>query len=185
MLAFVEATTPLRWRLVSGYPDYHPEHPGGKPGGGRSLEPELYSFYELGEWAAMVVDNGKPRPMRLSETPLGGGTGIIDPDVLADRRSRDERGLGQALAGGLLKGVLDHGCEPVIGARAMDLLVEDGRVIGVRFCRTHEDHDEEHLVRARRGVIIATGGFEWDEAMVKNFLRGPMTVAGDAPEQHG
>ena len=43
-------TTPLKMRLVAGYPDYHPERPGGMPHGGRSLEPELFSFIDLGRW---------------------------------------------------------------------------------------------------------------------------------------
>ena len=41
---FLEANTELRLRLVEGYPDYHPEHPGGLPGGGRSIEPDFFSF---------------------------------------------------------------------------------------------------------------------------------------------
>ena len=59
MVRWVEATTPLRLRVVEGFPDYHPEHPGGKAGGGRSLEPELFPFVELGPWAERVVTNGR------------------------------------------------------------------------------------------------------------------------------
>ncbi|MBV9326277.1 MAG: FAD-dependent oxidoreductase, partial [Chloroflexi bacterium] len=34
----VEKKTPLRWNTIQDFPDYHAELPGGKPGGGRSLE---------------------------------------------------------------------------------------------------------------------------------------------------
>ena len=44
LVDWLESSTPLQLRLVPGFPDYHPEHPGGKPRGGRSLEPELFSF---------------------------------------------------------------------------------------------------------------------------------------------
>ena len=49
MLRHLEAHTPLRFHIATGYPDYHPEHPGGLPGGGRSLDPDLFPFAELGE----------------------------------------------------------------------------------------------------------------------------------------
>ena len=38
MLDFVEAHSDLRFEIATGFPDYKPELPGGRPGGGRSLE---------------------------------------------------------------------------------------------------------------------------------------------------
>ena len=35
MLRFVESSSPCRFRLLAGYPDYHPDVPGARPGGGR------------------------------------------------------------------------------------------------------------------------------------------------------
>ena len=32
MLQFVEAASPCRFRLLAGYPDYHPDVPGARPG---------------------------------------------------------------------------------------------------------------------------------------------------------
>src|SRR4051812_36214651 len=55
LVSWVEAATPLRFAVVEGFPDYHPEHPGGLPGGGRCLECGLFPFSELGEWAARVL----------------------------------------------------------------------------------------------------------------------------------
>lgn len=179
LIDWLETRTPLHLRLVPGFPDYHPEHPGGKPGGGRSLEPELFSFCELGEWADRFV--GYTRPMYVTETPIGGGTGFIDPEVEQERRSRRIEGLGRAMVGALLKGCLDHGVEPVTGARGRELLVEDGRVVGVRIQTT----DGEYDVRATRGVILATGGFEWDESLSRAFLRGPMTYPASVPTNTG
>ena len=37
MIEWLEASTPVKLQLVRGYPDYHPERPGGKARGGRSL----------------------------------------------------------------------------------------------------------------------------------------------------
>ena len=50
------------------------------------------------------------------------------------------------------------------------LEVEDGRVTGVRVTRD----GEPALIRARRGVLIATGGFERDEQMRRRYQRAPV-----------
>ncbi len=80
--------------------------------------------------------------------------------------------------GALLQACLDRGIEPLTGARAKDLVVDDGRVTGVRF----ESGDE---VDAERGVVVATGGFEWDRDLVRAFLRGPMTSPTSMPTNTG
>ena len=49
MIDWIEAQTPLRFKPLGRYPDYHPEFPGGKPGG-RSLDPGLFDSNELGAW---------------------------------------------------------------------------------------------------------------------------------------
>lgn len=173
----LEARTPLRFRVVAGFPDYQSEHPGGMPGGGRSLEAELFSFVELGAWRDRVLTPPRLVHLALHETPMGGGTGQIDADTLAERQQHDLRGIGQALVGGLLKGCLDRGLEPRTGRRAVRLLTVDGRVGGVRF----EDGEEVEA----DAVVLATGGFEWDADAVRSFLRGPMTDPTGAPTNTG
>src|SRR5690606_10711253 len=77
---------------------------------------------------------------------------------------------GQALIAGLLRGLLDAGIEPRTGWRGRHLVVEDGRVAGARF----DTAEGERTITARRGVVLANGGFEWDPELVRAFLRGPM-----------
>ncbi len=172
VVEWLERSTPLRLQIVEGFPDYQPEHPGGKPGGGRALESPLFAFAELGEWADRVVRPARQVHVILHELPMGGGDGAVSEETLARRRIRDERGVGQAIVGALLKGCLDRGIEPVTGARAVQLRVEGGRVTGVAI----EDGAEMSDVEATGGVILATGGFERDPELVRSFLRGPMTV---------
>ena len=181
MLGFLEERTPMRFRMVPGYPDYHPEHAGGKPKGGRSLEVELYSWDLLGDWKDRVSNNGRTVPVLLAETPLGGAVEMPSPEVLAERMKQNLKGMGAGLVGGLLHACLDRGIAPVTGARAKELIVEDGRVVGVRV----EVDGEIVEVRAARGVIIATGGFEWDTVMSREFLRGPMTHPAGIPTNTG
>ena len=51
-----------------------------------------------------------------------------------------------------------------------DLVVTDGRVTGVRALRD----GKPVLIRARRGVLIATGGFERNEQMRRQYQRAPI-----------
>jgi 3-oxosteroid 1-dehydrogenase len=188
MVAWLEENTPVRFQIIPGFPDYHPEHPGGKPGGGRSLECPLFPFAELGEWADRVTTGRQLAAgasfanITVSETPLGRGapTGVA-PEELERRRIRDERGAGQALVGSLLRGCLDRGLEPLTEHRAVELLVSGGRLSGVRF----ETPTGEVTVTARRGVVLATGGFEWDPELVQSFIRGPLTRSVSIPTNTG
>ncbi len=181
VVTWIEANTPVRFQVVRGFPDYHPEHPGGKPGGGRSLDPSLFSFKALGEWADRVAMPARSPYLSLVETPLGGGSGFIDRAEMERRKADDVRGCGQALVGGLLKACLDRGIVPVTGAEAEQLHVVDGTVRGVRFATAAGPLE----VGARGGVILATGGFEWDAALVRDFLRGPMTSPATVPTNTG
>ena len=180
-LRWLEAHTPCRFFVVDGYPDYHPEHPGGRPTGGRSLDNRVFSFDELGDWAALVRNQRGPTPTTLSDTPTGGATEPPDPAMIADRVSRHENGLGLALVGGLLKACLDRGIEPQLDHRATELVVERGRVRGVRFATP----GGARTVAARRAVVLATGGFEWDGALTRTYLRGPMTAPASTPTNTG
>jgi 3-oxosteroid 1-dehydrogenase len=94
MVRWLESTTPVAFQPVGHFPDYHPERPGGKPRGGRSLECPLYSFKNLGEWAACVsVGDVYPHTITtMGESPLGQPTPItIADDELERRRINDER----------------------------------------------------------------------------------------------
>lgn len=178
MVRWLEATTPVRFHIVEGFPDYHPEHPGGRPGGGRSLECPLFSFDELGEWAGRVtVGRQASVNMVMNETTLGRGD-APDPDVLARRAERDERGCGQALVGRLLKACLDRGIEPVTSVAVADLVIDDGAVRGVRLAGDRE-------IVADGGVVLATGGFEWNDDLVRSFIRGPLVRSVSVPTNTG
>ncbi len=179
MLDFVEAHTDIRFEIAEGFPDYKPELPGGQPAGGRSLHSIPYDLAKLGEWRD-----------RITAFPADWSNVGFDAETRArihatvDHTDGDTGELcvaGTALVAGLLKGLLDAGVVPETNARAVELIADSGSITGVRIDR----QGRESVVRARRGVILATGGFEWDESMVTAFLRGPMRGAVSPPNNTG
>ncbi|MEM1434587.1 MAG: FAD-dependent oxidoreductase [Pseudomonadota bacterium] len=180
-LAFLEREAPLEFSLLEGYPDYYLDRPGALEGGGRALDNGLFSFLELGEWRERVRHNGSPYPLMLRETPLGGATGAVDPQELARRVANDERGFGQALIGGLLKACLDRGIEPQLETDVLRLHRSGDRIAGVVI----RADDGEQVIHARHGVLICTGGFEWNEQLRTTFLKGPLTHPASPPTNQG
>lgn len=180
-LAFLEDQGALTVALLDGYPDYYLDRPGAKPDGGRAMDHDLFAMGDLGEWAERIYAIEEPKPMMLRETPLGGGSGVVDPEELQRRMANQERGFGQAMVARLLKACLDAGIEPMLGVETKRLIRDDGRIVGIEA-----DRDGQPLtLRARHGVVIATGGFEWDEDKRQAFLRGPMDAPASPPTARG
>ncbi len=180
-LAFLESIDAMKVALLDGYPDYYLDRPGAKPNGGRALDHDLFALGELGEWADRITAIEEPKPMMLRETPLGGGSGIVEPQELQRRMGNNERGFGQAMVGRLLKACLARGIEPMLNVETKRLLREDGRIVGIEGIRDGQDF----TLKARSGVIVSTGGFEWDEDKRQTFLRGPMDAPASPPTAQG
>ena len=180
-LTFLERAGALEVSILPGYPDYYLDRPGAKPDGGRALDNELFDYKTLGPWADKVFGDGVIHRMMLRETPLGGSSGFVDPAELQRRAAEDLRGFGQALVGRLLAACLARGIEPQLGCKAERLVIKDGRVVGAVFGTA----DGPRTIHAARGVILATGGFEWNEALKKAFLRGPLQAPASPPGNTG
>lgn len=176
MLDFIEAHSGLQFEIATGFPDYRPELPGGQPGGGRSLSAAPFDLAQLGEWAT-----------RITSFPADWSNVGFDAETRArlhaaiDERTGHLCVAGTALIAGLLKGLLDAGVTPHTSARAEGLIAEDGDITGARVALP----DRTISVRARHGVILGTGGFEWDPALAQAFLRGPMHGPVSPPNNTG
>jgi succinate dehydrogenase/fumarate reductase flavoprotein subunit len=185
VVAYLEERTPVRFAALARYPDYHPELFGGKPGG-RSLDPGLFDTNTLGPWQD-----------KLRRSPIFGATAMsiteatdwgvfarplsLPFSLLAERLKKGLVCYGAALVGGLLRGLLDRGVEPRLGVAARELVGDDGRVVGLRA----EVDGQPLLVGARRGVVLASGGFEWNRELGAQFLGGQLTHPNSPPGNDG
>ena len=181
MLGLVLAKTPVRFAWVPGYADYYPEAPGGLAAG-RSIEPvPLDGRRVLGEELAHLARPYLPSPVAITQAeyrwlslgrhPRGVRAAARVAVRAARARLLGQRTLsmGQALTAGLRAGLAASDVPVWLDTALAGLVVEDGRVTGVRATRD----GETVLIRARRGVLIATGGFERDEQMRRRYQRAP------------
>ncbi|MEU1956036.1 FAD-dependent oxidoreductase [Nocardia rhamnosiphila] len=174
----IESDTPLRLAASEVFTDYFCDRPGARRGG-RSIEPLPFEAKALlGEWFSRLrMSPHFPIPLTADERARASGVDPRDIDgrsltgdsiaELVSRRLAD--GIvanGVALAGGLLAGALAHGVRVVTGVRARRLTGPDV-VTGVEA----EATDGRTLrFGARRGVVLACGGFEWNAELTHTFL---------------
>lgn len=176
MLKFLEDNTPLELRLVEE-PDPIAEAPGGKLRG-RMVSPLPLSRRLLGENAKWLRRSTLPHSFtywELAESdayrhPIRAALKLW-PKLLW-RKLTDRGGQGTALMAGLIRGCMDAGVEFRRETRALSLVQDEaGAVTGVEI-------EGGARLMARRGVVIATGGFEWDEEMRRAHFPGAMDRIG-------
>jgi 3-oxosteroid 1-dehydrogenase len=186
VLDFVRDHTPVRFAWVPDYADYHPEAPGGRAKG-RSCEPIPLDARFLGDEldrlhpqytkapANLIVTQADFRKISLGLRSIRGPLTmmrVLVNRILSGLRGRRMFAMGNAIAIGLRKGLVDAGVPLHYETELTDLVIEDGRVVGVRVVRD----GAEHVVRARRGVILGSGGFERNLEMREKYQPQPTSV---------
>jgi 3-oxosteroid 1-dehydrogenase len=146
---------------------YYPSAPGSLPRG-RTLEEELFAGPSLGEWQERTRTSPHFLPgITAGELAAGKGT---DRELVERRAAEDWRAGGSALAAYLVKAALvDRRIACYTGCPARELVSQGGAVVGVRAEREGMDF----RLRARKGVLIATSGYDHDARMASAFERAP------------
>ncbi|MET9894677.1 3-oxosteroid 1-dehydrogenase [Streptomyces sp. NPDC006465] len=187
MISFVMANSPLRFRWMEGYSDYYPELPGGLPGG-RSMEPDQLDGNILGAElahlnpaymavpAGMVVFSADYKWLTLAAVSAKGAavaTECLARGTKAALLGQKPLTMGQSLAAGLRAGLLAARVPVWLNTPLSDLFVESGAVTGAVVTQ----NGASGLVRARRGVIVGSGGFEHNASMRAQYQRQPIGTA--------
>jgi len=176
MVDFFERETQVKF-IPTLYPDYHPDQDGGVDIG-RSILAEPYDIRGLGK------DMDRLRPPLETITFIGMMFNSSNADLKHFFRATKSltsflyvvkrlgthlkelalyrRGVnvtsGNALAARLAKSALDLKIPIHTSTPAQELVVEDGRVVGARV----RGPGGERVIRARKGVVLAAGGFAHD-----------------------
>ncbi|WP_370248187.1 3-oxosteroid 1-dehydrogenase [Nocardioides sp.] len=186
VLEFLREKTPLRFVWVPDYADYLPEQPGGRAKG-RTVEPVPLDARFLGAElerlhppytkapANLIVTQADFRKISLGLRTLKGPltmARVLVKRLIAMALGRKMVAMGNAIAVSLRQGLRDAGVPVHYETPLTDLLVEDGRVTGVVV----ERDGARHEVRARRGVILGSGGFEHNAELREKFLPLPTST---------
>ncbi|KQV74602.1 3-ketosteroid-delta-1-dehydrogenase [Aeromicrobium sp. Root344] len=187
VIDFLLDNTPVQLKWVPEYADYLPEQPGGRPRG-RSVEPVPMDGRILGAElerlhppyakapANLIVTQADFRKISLGIRTLRGPLTMMRvmlKRVLSSLRGRRMYAMGNALTISLRKGLMDAGVPVHYETPLTGLVIEGGRVVGIRA----EHEGAEVVIRARRGVILGSGGFEKNDALREKYLPSP-TEAG-------
>ena len=179
---FVLRSTPLKPALRENEPDYHPEWDGGLRAG-RTLDPGLFDGESLGKEYRTILHNPQ------YHLPGGLHTTSLEFEMLMrgekipglEKRKPSTLALGEALVGALRKGLIDAGVPLFLSHRAKRLTMDGRRVSGVEV----QTPEGKKSVGANRGVILAAGGFEWNQEMKAKYLSGPSENSAGATTNTG
>ncbi|NLV80620.1 MAG: 3-ketosteroid-delta-1-dehydrogenase [Rhodococcus sp.] len=199
-VAMLQRTTPMKFFWAKGYSDYHPEKPGGFAAG-RTCECKPFNMSQLGDERGRLrpglMEAGLPMPTTgadykwmnlMVRTPVKGFSRIfrrLAQGVAGLAVKREYAAGGQAIAAGLFAGVLNAGIPVWTETSLVRLIAEGDRVTGAVVAQ----NGREVTVTARRGVVLAAGGFDHDmqwrhkfqsESLVEGESLGAEGNTGDA-----
>jgi 3-oxosteroid 1-dehydrogenase len=168
--AWFQRNAGVRWKLVKDFPDYHYPKAPGTLAAGRYLEVELFKGADLGEWQSKTyLSPHMPNGIDHDELFAWGGFVNVrrwDFATMGKRFKHDMRGFGPGMMAYFVKAALvDRKIPAHLETAVRELVVEDGAVVGVRAERAGKDL----FVRARKGVVLATGGYDWHPDLPKSF----------------
>lgn len=174
-------TRGIRMNRVRGYADYYAELPGASTDG-RALQCDIFDLSELGDYESRVPNLAPivgyveefPQLALMFRTWRGFKTfvRVAGRTAWVKARRRPVVANGAALVGRLLQAVLKDGIELWTESPVQEIVLEGQRVVGVKVLR----EGREVAVRARRGVLIASGGYARNLEMRKRYSRQPASL---------
>ncbi|MFZ5778962.1 MAG: FAD-dependent oxidoreductase [Pseudomonadota bacterium] len=180
---FIEANTHVRYEAVPIWADYHPTKPGAAQGG-RSLLPLPFDGRRLGKrfadlraplrtmmaFGGMMLGRGDlPHVFRMTRSVtsalhVAGMTARYAVDRLSHARGT-RLANGNALIAALALSAEERGIELWLDCPVVELLQENGAV--TRAIVQRDGRPQE--IRARRGVVLACGGFPADDELKRRY----------------
>jgi 3-oxosteroid 1-dehydrogenase len=171
-------------RASEFWPDYYDDVPGGCATS-RSVVAKPFNAKELGDWEAKLRPGFMPMKVKLDEgmkfdyvgkswaitwSFLKTGVGMVWGKLLGQRWVA----AGAALQGRMLKAALKAGVDIRTDTPVTELIVESGKVVGVRT--------DKGSIGARLGVLVNAGGFAQNQEMRDQYMPGTQAKWSNVPE---
>ncbi|MEH6581495.1 MAG: FAD-binding protein [Halioglobus sp.] len=187
MLGFMMEHSHLHYTPLPEYMDYYEHIPGAKTGG-RSMDSAPFSLRKLGREAKFLRRGHYAGLMLPFNVTVIEGVKLQAMDrgayftglklllrYLLDiparlRKEEDNRAtLGPSVVARLRRSMMDRDIPLWLNAPMKELIIEDGRVRGAIISR---DNEEIRII-ARRGVLLATGGFSQNAQLRQLHQQAP------------
>jgi len=183
------------------YADYYPGMPGARSGG-RTMDPVSFNAARLGLEALEQVRPTNPGQLIMGRMNIDafdahtmlskkrGANWALAKIMLRyyfdypwRRKTRRDRRLtgGQALVAGLYAALRQRKVTLLLDAPMRELVRHDGRVDGIVI----EHEGQRATLKARRGVLLAAGGFERNQTMRERYLPRPTDARWSATPPEG
>ena len=167
---YFEEKAGVKWKVIEGFPDYHYPRAPGTVAAGRYLECEPFPGAELGEWQKKTyLSPHMPNGITHDELfAWGGFVNVMKWDfaTLGKRVSKDVRTFGPGMMAYFVRAaMIERKIPAYVDCPARELVVENGAVVGVRAVKD----GKPFAIRARKGVILAAGGYDWNPELAKYF----------------
>ena len=197
MADYLDEKTRVRYAVAAQYPDYYPSLPGALAGG-RTLDPELFDASVLGDElkrlrppSPTTLLMGKiawtARQAHKAMSKSFGWRFMVVWAMLKfrmDKAWRKKTGLrrdryaalGSALVAGLRRSMMDRDIPLWLSSPLERIIEEGGSAVGVEITQ----NGVLRRIRARKGVILASGGFEQNQSLREQYLPAPTTVRWSA-----
>ncbi len=192
MFRFLDEKCGIKFESLERYCDYHPENPGGKPGY-RSCQALQFKSDALGRDIETLQDphlatvafgaiNWTAREAHKLVTQGPGAKSTFLRILFAyylDFRQRFKTPRDRRLTGGsaliarLMVALKQRRATVTLSTALTDYLVENGRVVGALVSA----NGLTQRIRAARGVIVASGGFDRNEQMREQYMPQPSSTA--------
>jgi 3-oxosteroid 1-dehydrogenase len=184
LVEYLSSNSALRFQRAVGYPDYYPERPGGTADG-RALEPVPFDGSRLGEDFAGLRKSEIEAPAGLAFTITEFNRLGMIMSTWEGKWTAFKVGvrtiynlltgvkyltIGGALIGRLRLSLKEANVPLWLNTSLKELVLEDGAVAGI----VAERDGEAVRIRARKGVVLAAGGFPHNQEMREEFQPSPV-----------
>ncbi len=190
MVAYLHENTQVRYKIVPGYADYYPNVSGSKPEGGRTIEPVPLHASRLGKLLPDLLQIPLQTLVfrkifldayefhQMFDTSFIGRLKCLK--VLLRYFLNPKRvfykndphlTLGTGLVGRFRLSLQDRNIPLWLNTASKKLITDNERVIGVQA----KKGDQTIHIRAKKGVILAAGGFEHNKEMREKYQQQPIT----------